>query len=207
MPRVPGNRPPLSEDRVESNPISQFAQWFEQAQAAVKALPNAAALATASGAGRPSLRMVLMKGCDARGFVFYTNYRSRKGRELARNARATLLFYWGELDRQVRVEGRVARVTARESDEYFATRPRGSQLAAWASSQSARIPGRGALERRFDAFARKYADAVPRPPHWGGYRLAPEEMEFWQGREDRLHDRILYRRGRGGRWSVERLAP
>jgi pyridoxamine 5'-phosphate oxidase len=204
---VPENRPTLSEDRAESNPISQFAQWFEKAQAAVKPLPHAMALATATGAGHPSLRMVLLKGYDARGFVFYTNYSSRKGRELARNSRATLLFYWGVLERQVRIEGRVTKVTAHESDEYFATRPRGSQLAAWASSQSAPITGRGALERRFAAFARKYAEAVPRPPHWGGYRLAPEEIEFWQGREDRLHDRILYRRARGGRWTIDRLAP
>jgi pyridoxamine 5'-phosphate oxidase len=207
IPRVPENRPHLSEDRVESNPISQFAQWYEQAQAAVKPLPHAAALATTTGAGQPSLRMVLLKGYDAHGFVFYTNYRSRKGRELARNARATLLFYWGVLERQVRIEGRVTKVTARESDDYFATRPRGSQLAAWASNQSTRLAGRGALERRFSSIARKYSEAVPRPPHWGGYRLAPETIEFWQGREDRLHDRILYRRARGGRWAIERLAP
>jgi pyridoxamine 5'-phosphate oxidase len=207
IPRVPQTRPELSEDRVESNPISQFAQWFEKAQASIKPLPHAMALATATGAGQPSLRMVLLKGYDAHGFVFYTNYRSRKGRELGRNARATLLFYWGELERQVRIEGRVAKLPARESDDYFATRPRGSQLAAWASSQSARIAGRAALERRFAAFARKYAEAVPRPPQWGGYRLAPEQIEFWQGREDRLHDRILYRRARGGGWAIERLAP
>lgn len=197
----------LREDRVESNPLSQFAQWYEQAQAIVKPLPHAAALATATGAGHPSVRMVLLKGYDAHGFVFYTNYRSRKGRELGRNARATLLFYWGELERQVRIEGRVARVTPHESDEYFATRPRGSQLAAWASAQSTRIAGRGALESRFASLSRKYAEAVPRPPHWGGYRLAPESIEFWQGRADRLHDRILYRRARGGLWKIERLAP
>lgn len=197
----------MSEERVESNPISQFAQWFEHAQASVKPLPHAAALATATAAGRPSLRMVLLKSYDTHGFVFYTNYRSRKGRELARNARATLLFYWGELERQVRVEGRVARLPARASDEYFATRPRGSQLAAWASNQSARLAARAALERRYASVARRYRDAVPRPPHWGGYCLAPEEIEFWQGREDRLHDRILYRLGRGGRWAIERLAP
>jgi pyridoxamine 5'-phosphate oxidase len=151
--------------------------------------------------------MVLLKGFDAHGFVFYTNYRSRKGRELARNRRATLLFYWGELERQVRIDGPVEKLMARESDEYFATRPRGSQLSAWASPQSAVETVRGALERRFAAFARKYPAAVPRPPHWGGYRLVPEAFEFWQGRENRLHDRILYRRARGGRWRIERLAP
>lgn len=207
MPRVPENRPVLREDRVENDPIAQFAQWYEKAQIAVKPLPHAVALATATRAGHPSLRMVLLKGFDARGFVFYTNYRSRKGRELGRNARATLLFYWGGLERQVRIEGRVAKVTARESDDYFATRPRSSQLAAWASNQSASLANRTALERRFASYSRKYPESVPRPPQWGGYRLVPKEIEFWQGREDRLHDRILYRRARGGRWRIERLAP
>lgn len=197
----------LSEDRIENDPISQFARWYENACAIVKPLPHAVALATSTRAGHPSLRMVLLKGFDAHGFVFYTNYRSRKGRELARNARASLLFYWGELNRQVRVDGRVAKVTARESDEYFATRPRGSQLSAWASAQSQAMTGRAALERRFAAFTRKYSGAVPRPRHWGGYRLAPEAVEFWQGRDDRLHDRILYCRGPRGRWMIERLAP
>jgi pyridoxamine 5'-phosphate oxidase len=204
---VPDSRQPLSEDRVQSDPVAQFAQWYERAQAVVKPLPDAVALATATPAGHPSLRMVLLKGFDAHGFVFYTNYRSRKGRELARNTRAALLFYWGELERQVRIDGRVEKLMARESDEYFATRPRGSQLSSWASPQSNVVAGRGPLERRYAAFARKYPDAVPRPPQWGGYRLAPETFEFWQGREDRLHDRILYRRVRGGRWRIERLAP
>jgi pyridoxamine 5'-phosphate oxidase len=207
MPRVPDDRRPLSEEQVESDPVAQFAQWYELAQAEVKPLPDAAALATATAAGHPTARMVLLKSFDAHGFVFYTNYRSRKGRELARNPRATLLFYWGGIGRQVRIEGRVARLMARESDAYFATRPRGSQLAAWASPQSAVLAGRGALERRVAAFARKHPGAVPRPPHWGGYRLVPEAFEFWQGREDRLHDRVLYRRARGGRWRIERLAP
>ena len=197
----------MSEDRVQSDPVAQFAQWYERAQAVVKPLPDAVALATATPAGHPSLRMVLLKGFDAHGFVFYTNYRSRKGRELARNPRAALLFYWGELERQVRIDGRVEKLMARESDEYFATRPRGSQLSAWASPQSALVAGGGLLERRFAALARKYPDAVPRPPQWGGYRLVPEAFEFWQGREDRLHDRIHYRRVRGGRWRIERLAP
>jgi len=197
----------LTEEGVENDPVAQFAQWYERAQATVKPLPDAVALATATPAGHPSLRMVLLKGFDAHGFVFYTNFRSRKGRELARNPRAALLFYWGELERQVRIDGRVEKLMARESEEYFATRPRGSQLSAWTSPQSALVAGRGPLERRFAAFARKYPDAVPRPPHWGGYRLVPEAFEFWQGREDRLHDRILYRRVRRGRWRIERLAP
>ena len=200
-------RQPLSEKSVESDPISQFAQWYGRALEKVKPLPEAVALATATRAGHPSLRMVLLKGFDAHGFVFYTNYRSRKGRELTRNARASLVFYWGELQRQVRVDGRVTKVMARESDDYFATRPRGSQLAAWASAQSASLANRATLERRFAAFSRRYPGAVPRPPHWGGYRLAPDEVEFWQGRDDRLHDRIRYRRGARGRWVIERLAP
>ena len=203
---MPDTSQPLTEKGVENDPIAQFAQWYERAQAVVKPLPDAVALATATPAGHPSLRMVLLKGFDAHGFVFYTNYRSRKGRELARNPRATLLFYWGEFARQVRIDGRVEKLMARESDEYFATRPRGSQLSAWASAQSAALPGRAALERRFTAFERRYPESVPRPPHWGGYRLAPEAIEFWQGRDDRLHDRILYHLAQG-RWRVERLAP
>ena len=203
---MPPHHHPFSEDSVESDPISQFARWYERALETVKPLPEAVALATTTQTGHPSLRMVLLKGFDTHGFVFFTNYRSRKGRELARNARASLVFYWGDFQRQVRVDGRVTKVTARESDDYFATRPRGSQLSAWASAQSARVASRAALERRFGAFARKYPGAVPRPPHWGGYRLVPDSIEFWQGREDRLHDRIVYRRGRG-RWIIERLAP
>ena len=199
-------RQELSEERVERDPYSQFAKWYGEAQDTVRPLPDAAALATATTRGRPSLRTVLLKGFDAHGFVFYTNYRSRKGRELARNPHATLLFYWRSLGRQVRIEGRIEKVAARESDEYFATRPRGSQLSAWASAQSATVRGRAALERRFASVARKYPESVPRPPHWGGYRLAPAAIEFWQGRDDRLHDRILYRLAHG-RWRVERLAP
>ncbi len=204
---MPGIHPTLNEKNVESDPISQFARWYERALEKVKPLPDAVALATASPGGHPSLRMVVLKGFDAHGFVFYTNYRSRKGRELARNARASLLFYWGDLQRQVRVDGHVTKITARESDEYFATRPRGSQLSAWASAQSVKVASRAALESRFTAFARKYPGAVPRPPHWGGYRLAPDAVEFWQSRDDRLHDRILYRRTPRGRWGIERLAP
>jgi pyridoxamine 5'-phosphate oxidase len=204
---VPDNRKSLTEKDVESAPIAQFARWYENALDAVKPLPEAVALSTATPAGHSSVRMVLLKGFDAHGFVFYTNYRSRKGRELARNPHASLLFYWGGLERQVRVDGLVQKVTARESDEYFATRPRGSQLSAWASAQSEPVANRAALERRVALYARKYPGAVPRPPHWGGYRLVPQAVEFWQGREDRLHDRILYRRGPRGRWIIRRLAP
>ena len=203
---MPDTRQPLSEDRVERDPIAQFAGWYERARAEVRPLPHAAALATASKAGRPSVRMVLLKGYDARGFVFYTHYRSRKGRELARNARASLLFYWGALERQIRIEGRIVKVPAREADAYFATRPRGSQLSAWSSPQSEVVAGRAALERDVAGLARKYRGEVPRPPYWGGYRLVPEAIEFWQGRADRLHDRLLYRHARNGRWSLERLA-
>jgi pyridoxamine 5'-phosphate oxidase len=184
-----------------------FATWFADARASVKPLPHAMALATAGPGGRTSVRMVLMKDFDAAGFVFYTNYRSRKAGDLARNARASLLFWWGSLERQVRIEGRVTKVTRRESDEYFATRPRGSQLGAWASPQSEKIADRAALDRGYAAAHARYARAVPRPSYWGGYRLAPEAIEFWQGREDRLHDRILYRRARNGSWVTERLAP
>lgn len=197
----------LSEKSVAADPIAQFAKWYERAREAIKPLPEAVALATATSTGHPSVRMVLLKEFDGHGFVFYTNYRSRKGRELARNARASLLFHWGTLQRQVRIDGRVVKVSARESDEYFATRPRGSQLSAWASAQSTKLVGRAPLEHRFAAIARRFPGAVPRPPHWGGYRLAPDAIEFWQGRDDRLHDRILYRRSPRGRWAVERLAP
>jgi pyridoxamine 5'-phosphate oxidase len=199
--------PSLTETSVESDPISQFARWYERVLGKIRPLPEAVALATATRTGHPSLRMVLLKGFDAHGFVFYTNYRSRKGRELARNAHACLVFHWASLQQQVRVDGRVTKVTVRESDEYFATRPRGSQLSAWASAQSTKVADRAVLERRFASLTRKFPGAVPRPPHWGGYRLVPDEVEFWQGREDRLHDRILYRRGPRGRWAVERLAP
>jgi pyridoxamine 5'-phosphate oxidase len=204
---VPDNRQSLDEAGVARDPIAQFGEWYERALAVEKPLPHAVALATATRSGRPCARMVLLKGFDARGFVFFTNYRSRKGQELARNGRGTLLFYWGSLGRQVRIEGRVTKVGRRESDDYFATRPRGSQLSAWASPQSETMPHRGTLEQRVSDVARRYPDQVPRPPYWGGYRLTPEAIEFWQGREDRLHDRILYCRTRGGRWKIERLAP
>jgi len=166
-------------------------------------------LATVDPDGRPSARIVLLKGADDRGFAFYTNEQSRKGRAMVHETRAALLFFWVELERQVRIEGTVGRVTAEEADAYFVSRPRASRVGAWASPQSAVIADRAALLRRFDAAAERFAaagDDVPRPPHWGGYRVIPQSIEFWQGRADRLHDRLLYTRGGGG-WRIERLAP
>ena len=197
----------LSEATVENDPIAQFSLWYADACAVELPLPQAVALATATPSGRVSLRMVLLKDFDADGFVFYTNYRSRKGVELGRNPRASLLFHWGRLERQVRIEGRVARVSRRESDEYFKTRPRGSQLGAWASPQSSVLGDRADLDRRFAAAGAKFPHHVPRPAQWGGYRLAPVLIEFWQGREDRLHDRLCFTLRRSGRWRLQRLAP
>ena len=200
-------RPALNEATVEHDPIAQFAQWYDEACAVERPLPHAVALATATRTGSPSLRMVLLKSFYAHGFVFFTNYNSRKGRELGRNDRASLLFYWGTLERQVRIEGRIGRVSKHESDEYFRTRPRGSQLSAWASPQSEVVADRADLELRYAAAAERYPDGVQRPQYWGGYRLLPAAIEFWQGREDRLHDRLRYRRARDGRWHIERLGP
>jgi pyridoxamine 5'-phosphate oxidase len=182
--------------------------WFADAVAAEIAEPNAMSLATADADGAPSVRIVLLKGYDERGFVFFTNYDSRKGRELAANPRAALLFAWLDLERQVRVTGPVERVARAETEAYFATRPRGAQLGAWASPQSAVIDGREELERRLAAVEARFADTqVPPPPHWGGFRVRPETVEFWQGRPDRLHDRLRYRQRADGGWRLERLAP
>ena len=197
----------LSEATIEHDPIAQFGLWYDDARAVERPLPHAVALATATRSGRPSLRMVLLKDFDAHGFVFYTNYRSRKGHDLAGNSHASLLFYWGSLERQVRIEGRVAKVSRRESDHYFKTRPRGSQLGAWASPQSDVLADRAELDRRFSTMAAKHSGHVPRPAHWGGYRLTPSVIEFWQGRDDRLHDRLCFTLSRNGRWRLERLAP
>jgi pyridoxamine 5'-phosphate oxidase len=196
----------LHEKDLDADPVSQFSGWFDEASRSGIALPNAMTLATATKAGRPSARTVLLKGFDARGFVFYTHYRSRKGRELGRNPRAMLLFCWEELERQVGIEGLVRRVSATESDRYFASRPLGSRLSAIISPQSEVVASREALEAKLEEAAKRWRDAPPRPGAWGGYRLAPVRFEFWQGRKDRLHDRLCYRKAAGG-WKIERLAP
>ena len=197
----------LDESDADPDPIEQFRKWFDEALAADLHEPNAMTLASATPDGKPSARIVLLKGFDARGFVFYTNYEGRKGRELAENPRAALVFYWGELERQVRVEGRVWRVLEEESDAYYASRPRGSRLGAWASAQSRSVERRELVEERLRELEREYAGReVPRPPFWGGYRVEPEEIEFWQGRENCLHDRLVYRRSGDG-WRIERLQP
>lgn len=197
----------LGEADVAPDPIAQFQAWFGQALAAKLPEPNAMVLATVGADGQPSARVVLLKELDADGFVFYTNYESRKGRELDAGGRAALVFYWADLERQVRVEGGVERVGAAQSDAYFASRPAGSRIGSAASPQSQVISGREELERRVAELAAQHPDgAIARPAHWGGYRLRPAVVEFWQGRPSRLHDRIRYRLD-GGRWTVERLAP
>ena len=197
----------LNEADMASDPIAQFHEWFEKVVEANLHEPNAVILATATGSGRPSARTVLLKGYDERGFVFYTNYEGRKARELEANPACALLFYWGELERQVRIEGRANRLPGEESDAYFASRPRGSRLGAWASEQSRPVEDRGVLEERVRELEAEYEGReVPRPPFWGGYRVEHEIVEFWQGRENRLHDRLVYRRNAGG-WEMERLQP
>lgn len=198
----------LLEQDLARDPFRQFEKWFEEAVAAKITEPNAMSLATTGDDGRPSVRTVLLKHCDGRGFVFYTNYESRKGRELARGGRAALLFPWVALERQVIAEGAITRVAREEADVYFHSRPRASQLAAWASPQSAVIAGRSVIEESYRAVEQKYEGReVPLPPHWGGFRLDPDRVEFWQGRRSRLHDRLRYRREPAGDWLVERLAP
>jgi pyridoxamine 5'-phosphate oxidase len=198
----------LDEPALADNPIAQFQEWYAEAEAAGITEPNAMALATVAADGTPSARMVLLRGADERGFVFYTNHGSRKAMELAGNPRAALVFYWEPLHRQVRVEGRVERVSERESRDYFATRPRGSQIAAWASRQSSALASREELEAEFQRMEREFAGSdVPLPPFWGGFRIAPVIVELWQGRANRLHDRVRYERDGGGSWRKSRLAP
>ena len=197
----------LTESAADPDPIAQFRRWFDTALAADLHEPNAMTLATATPEGRPSARIVLLKGFDERGFVFYTSYEGRKSEEIEANPRCALVFYWGELERQVRVEGRVSRIPEEESDEYFGSRPRGSQLGAWASEQSAPLTDRAELVGRLEEVTRRFEGRdVDRPEHWGGYRLTPEEVKFWQQGAGRLHDRFRYRR-QGEGWAVERLSP
>lgn len=198
----------LMEKDLARDPFRQFEKWFQEAEAAKIVEPNAMTVATATKDGRPSARTALLKGIDGRGFVFFTNYESRKGRELAENAHATLVFPWLALERQVIVEGLVTRTSREESEAYFHSRPHASQLGAWVSQQSSVVASRSVLEEAYKAVERKYAGMpVPLPPHWGGFRVAPERVEFWQGRRSRLHDRLVYRRAKDGSWSVERLSP
>lgn len=199
----------LGESTVSPDPFRQFSLWYEEAAKSGVDLPNAFALSTVSGAGKPSGRMVLLKESDGRGFVFYTNSMSRKGAEMAENPRVSACFFWSALERQVRIEGAAAEISEKEADDYFSSRPRASQLGAWASEQGKVVSGRGELEESFRKYEDRFngAPQIPRPPHWKGYRITPSVFEFWQGRENRMHDRIRYRLDESGLWVIERLAP
>lgn len=198
----------LDESELDPDPFAVFAQWLQTAVESEIWEPNAMTLATATPDGRPSARVVLLKSCDDRGFVFYTNYDSRKGRELDLNAQAAAVFWWGPLERQVRVEGRVAKLAPAESDEYYLERPFGARIGAWASPQSQVIASRTVLDERWRQIEEAYRQQeLARPPYWGGYRLTPAVIEFWQGGENRLHDRVRYTRQSTGAWLIERLAP
>lgn len=198
----------LTETDAHDDPIQQFTRWFDEALKSQLIDVNAMTLATSSRSGEPAARIVLLKGADENGFVFYTNYESAKGRHLAENPRACLLFFWAELERQVRITGSVTRTSIEESDQYFHSRPAESQISATISPQSRPVRDRSELERRYEEFVAAHKDQlVPLPPFWGGYRLRPDSMEFWQGRKSRLHDRLLYTRSADGTWSRQRLAP
>jgi pyridoxamine 5'-phosphate oxidase len=196
----------FDESAAAATPLGQFDKWFREALSAQLPEPNAMTLATCDTEARPSARIVLIKSYDERGFVFFTNYESHKAHDLTANNRAALLFFWPELERQIRVQGRVEKISAVDSDQYFSSRPLASRIGAWASPQSQVLPSRTALEARVAAFEAEYGDNPPRPPHWGGYRVVPQVMEFWQGRRNRLHDRLQYRLNNGN-WKLERLAP
>ena len=200
-------RAELDEAASDADPLRQFQRWLQEALSAQLPEPNAMTLATVGADGRPSTRVVLIKGCDERGLVWYTNYESRKGRELATHPHAALQFHWVELERVVRIEGRVERVAQAESDAYFASRPLDSRIGAWASPQSQVIGGRAVLVANAARYSAQFLLDPPRPPHWGGFRLAPDRWEFWQGRKSRLHDRLRYRLDGSGHWVRERLAP
>lgn len=198
----------LSETEIDSNPFAQFKEWFDGALSANILEPNAMMVATTTAEGKPSARMVLLKDFDARGFVFYTNYNSHKAQELAENPQAALVFWWAELQRQIRICGRVEKVSDQESDKYFYSRPLNSRLGAWASNQSEVIESREVLEQQLEELEEKYYNKdIPRPSHWGGIRVIPAEIEFWQGRSSRLHDRLVYTRMEDNSWKIERLSP
>lgn len=202
------SRPPLLIEELESDPIVQFEKWFREAWDENYPMPHAMSLATASVEGLPTVRTVLLKGYDPHGFVFFTNYGSRKAKQISNNPQAALLFPWVRLGRQVTVAGRVEKISKSESVQYFLSRPRGSQLSAWASEQSTVISSRAILESAFATVKRRFADGeVPLPDFWGGYRVDPDSIEFWQNRKDRLHDRFLYNRGENGAWRIDRLTP
>ena len=202
------SRPPLLIEELESDPIVQFEKWFREAWDENYPMPHAMSLATASAEGLPTVRTVLLKGYDSNGFVFFTNYGSRKAKQISNNPQAALLFPWVRLGRQVTVAGRVEKISKSESVQYFLSRPRGSQLSAWASAQSTVISSRAILESAFATVKRRFADGeVPLPDFWGGYRVDPDSIEFWQNRKDRLHDRFLYNRGENGAWRIDRLTP
>ena len=197
----------LNESDVASNPVQQFTKWWNDALASEILEVNAMTLATSTKSGKPSARIVLLKGFDEKGFVFFTNYESNKGKALAENPNAALIFFWKEIERQIRIEGVVEKISAAESDAYFFSRPEGSRIGAWASPQSKIIESRSLLEENVQQFSNRFKNSIPRPPHWGGYRVMPELIEFWQGRSNRLHDRIQYTKTVSGSWKVDRLAP